>query len=80
MAKGYCLSNMGTALLVDQRGYTYSVNQRSKNSDRIFWGCTKRRGIKCKARAVTFQDKITKLSGEHHHEPDYEKRQFLKKL
>ena len=75
--KGYCLSQTGNNLLVDQRDYTYYVDQRSESTSRLFWACTKRGKLKCKARAVTYYDKITKLSGEHIHEPDFEKRQVL---
>ena len=71
------MSNMGTSLLVDQRDYTYYINKRAKTDSKVFWECTFRRKNKCNARAVTYQNKITKLSGEHCHEPDYEKQLFV---
>ena len=63
------MSRMGTSMLVDQRDYTYYVNRKSQNS-KVFWECTNRRKHKCGARAVTTFNKITKLSGEHNHEPE----------
>ena len=67
--KGYCMSNQGANLLIDQRDYTYSMNAKSRTTCRLYWQCTVRRKAKCKARAVTIGNKITKLSGEHTHHP-----------
>ena len=63
--KGYAVSKYGTAILVDQRDFTYSVDRKKGN--RIFWRCSfyKR---KCKARASTYKNYIMNLGGIHNHE------------
>ena len=68
--KGYVSTTRGKPMLVDQRNYTYHVNNKSPVNNRIWWKCSKFKTIKCPARAVTFHNKITKLSGIHSHEPD----------
>ena len=55
--------------LVDQRNYTYGVNKKDFNN-KIWWVCT-RAHHQCKSQAITIGNKITKLSGEHSHEPTY---------
>ena len=73
--KGYTVSNMGRAMLVDQRNYTYLLHQKA--AKRIFWKCRKYRKM-CKARASTCENYIMMLSGVHNHDPD-EVPEILKK-
>lgn len=68
--RGYCMSNRGTAMLVDQRNYTYRYNRKSPATGKTFWICSSRRTIKCMARVVSVHNKITKITGEHSHPPD----------
>jgi len=69
--KGFISGKKAKVLLVDQRNYTYTLNNKSKDSRRIWWKCYFYKTKLCTARATTFGNKITKLSGEHIHEPDY---------
>jgi len=69
--KGFISGKKAKVLLVDQRNYTYTLNNKSKDSRRIWWKCYFYKTKFCTARATTFGNKITKLSGEHIHEPDY---------
>ena len=68
--KGYCMSNRGTAMLVDQRNYTYRYNRKSPSTSKTFWICSHRRAIQCMARVVSVNNKITKITGQHCHPPD----------
>ena len=64
--KGYSISQLGTAQLVDQRNYIYTRNRKKGN--RIFWCCTRKRN-KCKGTASTYENYIMNLGGFHNHEP-----------
>ena len=63
----------GKLRLIDQRDYTYIVNRKSKDSSKVWWICGNynNKVNKCNARAISMGTKITKLSGEHSHEPNY---------
>lgn len=63
--KGYIHSKMGAALLVDQRDFCYWVARKAENG-KVFWVCCRKKSG-CRARAVTFKNKITKISGKHNH-------------
>ena len=54
--------------LLDRHGFQYRINAKSTVSARIFWiCCLSRSELKCNARAVTIDNKVTKYSGEHNH-------------
>ena len=79
--KGYRQSNKGGYYLVDQKGYSYSANRKSKTNDKAFWRCLLYKKCHCKATCVSRGNKITRLSGEHIHRPfEGNARQFKDKL
>ena len=67
--KGYTLIRRGGIALVDQRNHSYIRNRKSESTDRIWWLCSsaRRKGENCKARLITIQNKVIKMSGEHNH-------------
>ena len=65
--KGYTVSNMGRAMMVDQRNYTYLHHKKA--GKRLFWKCRKYKKM-CKARASTCENYIMMLSGVHNHDPE----------
>ena len=62
----------GKLRLIDQRNYTYIVNRKSADFNKVWWICGNynNKVNKCNARAISVGNKITKLSGEHSHEPN----------
>ena len=67
--KGYAVSNHGRAMLVDQRNYTYILHNKSGVKKNLYWKCRKYRKM-CKAKALTHENYILKLNGEHNHDPE----------
>ena len=63
------MSNRGNAMLVDQRNHTYFWNRKYESTGKIFWTCSGRKKLKCKARVVSVHNKITKITGVHAHPP-----------
>merc|ERR1712008_82650 len=70
--KCYTYSKRGFAMMVDQNGYIYS-NLCTKTPDpmRTYWRCHLHGTVNgsCKAKAVVYDNKITKKSGIHTHPP-----------
>ena len=66
--KEYVASPLGKTRMVDQRGFVYVVNRYNQVSGKAFWRCSMRKIRKCPVNAVTLQNKITKISGEHNHQ------------
>ena len=78
--KGYTIARRGAIALVDQRNFTYIRNGKSQyGTGRVWWLCgfardlaLRAKGENCKARLVTLQNKIIKMSREHNHPPPEE--------
>ena len=73
-AKGFfSAKSNGKIRLVDQQNYTYAIDKTKHPLPNFFWNCEMETLLfgPCKAKAVTFGNKITKLSGQHFHEPTY---------
>ena len=74
--KGYTIARRGAIALVDQRNFTYIRNGKSQyGTGRVWWLCGFARAkgdTNCKARLVTLQNKIIKMSREHNHPPPEE--------
>ena len=60
---------------MDQRNFTYIRNGKSQyGTGRVWWLCAFARDLalrakeeNCKARLITIQNKVIKMSGEHNH-------------
>ena len=68
--KGYTIIRRGGIALVDQRNHSYIRNRKSEyGTGRTWWLCSfaRKKGETCKARLVTIENKIIKMSGEHTH-------------
>ena len=64
--KGYAVSKRGRPL-VDQRNYKYVMNRCSKTGGKAWWKCVAYKRLKCKATAISKQNKILKFGAEHNH-------------
>ena len=70
--KGYLKSKGGATLLVDQRDYTYFSNRTTEDRVKKYWVCSSRNKLKCTARIVSTNHKVTRISGNHNHPPDFQ--------
>ena len=64
-------TNLGDHVLVDNTGFSYEIDYRSKDGAEIFWQCNATEG-QCFARATTQGNKIVELKGGHLHLPTKE--------
>lgn len=68
----FVLSSRGTLHFI-HRGYRYTLNQKSRNGDKMHWECVqaRRKTVRCMGRLTTSGKSITKISGVHTCLQDY---------
>ena len=66
--KGYAVSKRGRPL-VDQRNFKYVMNRCSKVDGKAWWKCVAYKRLKCRATAISKQNKILKFGPADHNHP-----------